>query len=65
MGPAPILNPATIDSAAAAKAPEAISRLRPKYNFDTVIVFGWAMRGGVSGRGCPKVRDVKTSSKVA
>lgn len=65
MGPAPMLNPATIDSAAAATAPDAMNRLRPKYNFDAVIASGRAGRAGVRGSGRPNERDVNTSSKVA
>jgi len=44
MGPAPILNPATIDSAAAATAPDAMKRLRPK------SILGAAIAPGSSGR---------------
>jgi hypothetical protein len=64
-GPAPMLNPATIDKAAAATAPDAMKRLRPKKNLDAVTVSGRTGRGGVSGIGCPNERDLKTSSKVA
>jgi hypothetical protein len=65
IGPAPMLRPATTDSAAAATAPDATRRLRTKKSFDAVIVSGAAARRGPLGSGCPKVRDVKTSSKVA
>jgi hypothetical protein len=64
-GPAPILNPATIDNAAAATAPDAMKRLRPKKNLDAVTASGKRGRAGVSGIGCPNERDLKTSSKVA
>ena len=64
-GPAPILNPATIDNAAAATAPDAMKRLRPKKNLDAMTASGKTGRGGVSGIGCPNERDLKTSSKVA
>jgi hypothetical protein len=64
-GPAPILNPATIDSAAAATAPDAMKRFRPKKNLEAVAASGHTGRGGISGIGCPNERDLKTSSKVA
>ena len=64
-GPAPILNPATIDSAAAATAPDAMKRLRPKKNLGPVTASGATGRGGMSGIGCPNEREPKTSSKVA
>jgi hypothetical protein len=63
-GPVPILRPATIDSAAAATAPDAMKRLRPKMNLDAGSASGMTGRGGVSGIGCPNDRDLKTSSKV-
>jgi hypothetical protein len=44
MGPAPILNPATTESAAAATAPDAMKRLRPKSSL------GPAAAPGVVGR---------------
>jgi hypothetical protein len=65
IGPAPILRPATTDSAAATTAPDATRRLRTKKSFDAVIGSGTTARRGALGRGCPKERDVKTSSKVA
>ena len=64
-GPAPKLTPATTDKAAAAAAPDAMKRLRPKYNLDAVIGPGRTGLGGGSGSGCPNERDVNTSSKVA
>jgi hypothetical protein len=48
IGPAPILNPATTDSAAAATAPDAMKRLRPKSSLGAVIVPGTIGRVGVS-----------------
>jgi hypothetical protein len=60
-----MLNPAAIDSAAAATAPDAMKRLRPKKSLDAVTASGKTGRGGVSGIGCPNERDLKTSSKVA
>ena len=60
-----MLNPATIDSAAAATAPDATKRLRTKYGLDAATIPGTMAPAGSSGSGCPKVRDVKTSSKVA
>ena len=60
-----MFTPATIDSAAAATAPDAMKRLRPKKNLDAVTASGKTGRGGVSGIGCPNERDLKTSSKVA
>lgn len=65
IGPAPMLRPATTDSAAAATAPDATRRLRTKKSFDAVTGSGATARRGPLGSGCPKVRDVKTSSKVA
>ena len=64
-GPAPILNPATIDNAAAATAPDAMKRLRAKRNFGAVTGSGKTGRAEASGIGCPNERDLKTSSKVA
>jgi hypothetical protein len=65
-GPAPKLTPATTDKAAAAAAPDAMKRLRPKYSFDAAMDAGTTGLGdGDSGRGCPNERDVNTSSKVA
>jgi hypothetical protein len=64
-GPAPMLTPAMIDSAAATTAPDAMRRLRTKYSFGAAIGGGTTTSGGASGSGCPNVRDVKTSSKVA
>ena len=64
-GPAPILNPATTDSAAAATAPDAMKRFRPKKNRDAAAASGNTGSGGVSGMGCPNERELKTSSKVA
>jgi hypothetical protein len=64
-GPAPKLTPATIDNAAAATAPDAMTRLRPKYSLEAVIAAGRAGPGDSFGRGCPNERDVNTSSKVA
>jgi hypothetical protein len=55
-----MLNP-TIDSAAAATAADAMNRLRTKNALGPATTSGTT----VSGSGCPKVRDVKTSSKVA
>jgi hypothetical protein len=60
-----MLNPATIDNAAAATAPDAMKRFRPKKNFDAVTASGKTGRAGTSGMGCPNERDLKTSSKVA
>jgi hypothetical protein len=65
IGPAPMLSPATTESAAAATAPDAINRLRTKYSFDAAICCGTPARRGALGSGCPNERDVKTSSKVA
>ena len=65
MGPAPMLSPATTDSAAAALAPAATRRFRTKYSFDAVIASGTTVLGVASGSGCPNERDVKTSSNVA
>jgi hypothetical protein len=65
IGPAPILRPATTESAAAATAPDATRRLRTKKSFDAVIGSGATARRDALGSGCPKDRDVKTSSKVA
>jgi hypothetical protein len=65
IGPAPILSPATTESAAAATAPDATRRLRTKKSFDAVIGSGAATRRGALGSGCPKERDAKTSSKLA
>jgi hypothetical protein len=48
MGPAPILNPATIDSAAAATAPDAMKRLRPNSILGAAIVPGSSGRDEVS-----------------
>jgi hypothetical protein len=48
IGPAPILNPATTDSAAAATAPDAMKRLRPKSSLGAVIASGRMGRGGAS-----------------
>jgi hypothetical protein len=64
-GPAPMLNPATIDNAAAATAPDAMKRFRPKKNLDAVTASGKTGRAAISGSGCPNERDLKTSSKVA
>jgi hypothetical protein len=64
-GPAPMLNPAAIDNAAAATAPDAMKRLRPKTNLDAGTPSGKTARAGTSGIGCPNERDLKTSSKVA
>jgi hypothetical protein len=64
-GPAPKLTPATTDKAAAAAAPDAMKRLRPKYNLDAVIGPGRTGLGAGSGSGCPNELDVNTSSKVA
>jgi hypothetical protein len=58
-----MLNP-TIDSAAAATAAEAMKRLRTKNALGPATISG-TMPAPVSGSGCPNVRDVKTSSKVA
>jgi hypothetical protein len=60
-----MLTPAMIDSAAATTAPDAMRRLRTKYSFEAAIAGGTTTSRGASGIGCPKVRDVKTSSKVA
>lgn len=65
IGPAPILRPATTESAAAATAPDATRRFRTKKSFDAVIGSGAATRRGALGSGCPKERDVKTSSRLA
>lgn len=65
MGPAPMLRPATTDSAAAAAAPEATSRFRTKNSLGATIDSGATAVGGSFGSGCPNERDVKTSSKVA
>jgi hypothetical protein len=65
IGPAPMLTPATTDSAAAATAPDATRRLRTKKSFDAAIGSGATARRGALGSGCPKELDVKTSSKVA
>jgi hypothetical protein len=65
MGPAPMLRPATTDSAAAAAAPEATSRFRTKNSLGATICSGATAVGGSFGSGCPNERDVKTSSKVA
>jgi hypothetical protein len=43
-----MLNPATIDSAAAATAPDAMKRLRPKSILGAAIAPGGSARGGVS-----------------
>ena len=64
IGPAPMLRPATTDSAAATTAPDATRRLRTKKSFDAVIGSGATALRGVLGTGCPNERDVKTSSKV-
>jgi hypothetical protein len=64
-GPAPTVSPATTESPAAATAPDATRRLRTKKSFDAVIGAGVIARPGALGSGCPKERDVKTSSKVA
>jgi hypothetical protein len=60
--PEPMVRPATIDSAAAATAPDAMKRLRAKYGLGAATIAGMTES---SGSGCPNVRDVKTSSKVA
>jgi hypothetical protein len=62
-----MLMPATTDIAAAATAPEAMMRLRTKYNRGDTTAAGTTAGGGAggSGSGWPKVRDAKTSSKVA
>ena len=69
IGPSPMLTPATIDSAAATTAPDAMRRLRTKYSFEAAVGGGgWTtsrVTSGAAGSGCPNVRDVKTSSKVA
>ena len=65
IGPAPMLRPATTDRAAATTAPDATRRLRTKYSFDAVIGSCATACRGALGSGCPKERDVKTSSKVA
>ncbi len=65
IGPEPMLNPATTESAAAATAPAATRRFRTKYSFGAVTVSGTTGRVGALGSGCPKERDVKTSSNVA
>jgi hypothetical protein len=65
IGPAPMLRPATTDSAAAAAAPDATRRLRTKNSFGSLIGSVMGTRRGASGIGCPKDRDVKTSSKLA
>jgi hypothetical protein len=65
IGPAPILRPATTERAAAATAPDATRRLRTKKSFDAAIGSGAARRRGTLGSGCPKERDVKTSSRLA
>jgi hypothetical protein len=65
IGPAPTLRPAATESPAAATAPDATRRLRTKKSFDAVIGSGVIARRGALGSGCPKERDVKTSSKVA
>jgi hypothetical protein len=65
IGPAPILRPATTESAAAATAPDATRRLRTKKSFDAMIGSGAATRRGALGSGWPKERDVKTSSRLA
>jgi hypothetical protein len=65
IGPAPMLKPATTDIAAAATAPDAMRRLRTKYSRGPATAGGTTAGSGTSGRGCPKVCDVKTSSKVA
>jgi hypothetical protein len=64
-GPAPMLRPATTESAAATTAPAATTRLRTKYSADAVIVSAVTGRDGTAGNGCPNERDVKTSSNVA
>ena len=48
IGPAPILNPATVDNAAAATAHDAMKRLRPKSSLGAVVTPGVMGRGGVS-----------------
>jgi hypothetical protein len=60
-----MLSPATTDSAAAAAAPDATRRLRTKKSFDAKTGSGATTLRGALGSGCPKARDVKTSSKVA
>ena len=65
-GPAPKLTPATTDKAAAAAAPDAMKRLRPKESLDAAnAAEGMVGLGGAGGSGCPNERDVNTSSKVA
>ena len=43
--PEPMLNPATTESAAAATAPDAMKRLRPKYILGAATISGTTARG--------------------
>lgn len=56
MGPAPILSPATTDSAAAMLAPAATRRFRTKYNFDAVIASGTTAWSGLGKRMSERTR---------
>ena len=62
-GPAPIVSPATTESAAAAAAADAMNGLWTKYGFAAAT--SDTAGAGDFGTGCPNARDVKTSSKVA
>jgi len=66
-GPAPtVTTPATTDSAAAATAIEATIRLPAKYGRGMMAAVAvMVAAASASGRGCPKSRDAKTSSRVA
>jgi hypothetical protein len=66
-GPAPtVTTPPTTDSAAAATASEATMRLPAKYGLGVATAFAaMAAAADVPVRARPKVRDAKTSSRVA
>jgi hypothetical protein len=66
-GPAPtVTTPPTTDSAAAATASEATMRLPAKYGLGVATAFAaTAAAADVPVRARPKVRDAKTSSRVA